>query len=139
VSYVTRQKRVVEGVFERASRPLTAQDIHLEARKELPSLGLSTVYRILKQSVMEGQVRLVEVAGVAPHYESAARRHHHFFLCQQCRRLFDLAGCVRGVQALAPNGFRVEQHEIVLFGACAACVRQPEGNATLATLGVRET
>jgi Fur family ferric uptake transcriptional regulator len=64
----------------------------------------------------------VDIPGVAPHYERVGRHHHHFFLCQQCRQLFDLAGCVRGVKALAPSGFRVQEHEIVLYGQCAACV-----------------
>jgi len=122
VSYVTRQKRVLGGVFERAKRPLTPQEICEEARKEIPSLGIATVYRAIKRLVAEGQVRAVEVSGLAPHYESADRHHHHFFLCQQCKRLFDLSGCVRGVQSLAPSGFHVQQHEIVLYGECDVCV-----------------
>jgi Fur family ferric uptake transcriptional regulator len=122
--YVTRQKRVLGGVFERANRPLTPGEIHAEAQKEIPSLGIATVYRAIRQLVASGRVRAVAVPGAAPHYESAGR-HHHFFLCQQCRRLFHLAGCARGVKFLAPSGFRVQQHEIVLYGECAACVAPP--------------
>jgi len=121
VSYVTQQKRVVGRVFEQARRPLTPHEICSEARKELPSLGIATVYRAIRQFLAEGQVRAVEVPGAAPHYESAGRHHHHFFLCQQCRRLFDLLGCARGVKSLAPSGFRVQGHEIVLYGECASC------------------
>jgi len=107
---------------------LTAGEICSQARREIPSLGLATVYRAIKQFVTEGQIRAVEIPGISPHYERAARRHHHFFLCQECKRLFDLIGCVRGVGALAPVGFRVEQHEIVLYGECAACAGQsPQG------------
>jgi len=119
--YLTQQKLVLGGVFERARRPLTPAEIWEEARKEIPSLGIATVYRAIKQFVAEGQVRPVDVPGAAPHYESAARHHHHFFLCQQCKRLFDLIGCVRGVKALAPDGFHVKHHEIVLYGECASC------------------
>jgi Fur family ferric uptake transcriptional regulator len=122
MSYDTRQKRVLGGVFERASRPLTPAEILAEARKEIPALGMATVYRTIKLLVSEGQVRAVGVPGAAPHYESAARHHHHFFLCKNCNQLFNLAGCVRGVKALAPRGFLVQQHEIVLYGECAACV-----------------
>lgn len=120
--YLTQQKRVLGAIFEQAQRPLTPVEICEEARKNLPSLGIATVYRAIKQFVEEGQVRPVEVPGAAPHYESTARHHHHFFVCQQCKRLFDLLGCVRGVKSLAPNGFRVKQHEIVLYGECASCV-----------------
>ena len=121
--YVTRQKQVLGAVIERARRPLTAREIWSEALPELPSLGMATVYRALKRLVAEGQVRPVEIPGAGPHYEKAGRHHHHFFLCQQCNRLFDLVGCVPGLRALAPAGFRVQQHEIVLYGDCVACAR----------------
>jgi len=132
VTYRTKHKLVLGGVFARAKRPLTPVEICEEAQKEIPSLGIATVYRAIKQFVADGQIRAVEVPGAAPHYESAARHHHHFFLCQQCKRLFDLIGCVRGVQSLAPNGFRVQQHEIVLYGECKSCVELPaKGGARL--------
>jgi Fur family transcriptional regulator, ferric uptake regulator len=121
MAYLTKQKLVLGEVFERAKRPLTATEICQEARGKIPSLGIATVYRAIKQFVTDGQIRTVEIPGVPPHYESAARHHHHFFLCQQCRHLFDLLGCVRGVRALAPSGFHVQQHEIVLYGECASC------------------
>lgn len=128
MAYLTRQKQVLLSVFESAKRPLTASEICSQARREIPSLGLATVYRAIKRFVTDGQIRAVEIPGVAPHYERAARRHHHFFLCQECKRLFDLIGCVRGVGTLAPVGFRVEQHEIVLYGECATCARRvPQG------------
>jgi Fur family ferric uptake transcriptional regulator len=126
MGYLTKQKLVLGGVFERAKRPLTASEICNEARKEIPSLGIATVYRAIKQSLTEGHIRALEIPGVAPHYESAGRHHHHFFLCKECKRLFELMGCVRGVRGLAPNGFRVQQHEIVLYGACASCVGRME-------------
>jgi len=129
MSYNTQQKLVLGGVFERAKRPLTPGEICQEARKKIPSLGIATVYRAIQQFIADGRVRAVEVPGVAPHYESATRHHHHFFLCRQCRRLFDLIGCLRGVKSLAPTGFSVQQHEIVLYGECAACVEQPGRSA----------
>jgi Fur family transcriptional regulator, ferric uptake regulator len=122
VGYATRQKLVVSEVFQRAKRPLTVTEVCRLARRKVPSLGVATVYRAIRQFVLAGEVRTVEVPGVPPHYERAAGRHHHFFLCQQCKRLFDLVGCVRGVGALAPSGFRVHEHEIVLYGECASCV-----------------
>jgi len=119
--YSTRQKQVLADVLSEADRPLTPVEICAEAQKEIPHLGIATVYRALKQFVDEGQVRLVEIPGVPPHYESAARQHHHFFFCNHCQRLFDLKGCVRGVHALAPKGFAVKRHEIALYGDCADC------------------
>jgi len=119
--YTTQQKLVLNRVIEASERPLTAYEILAEAQKELPNLGIATVYRSLRQFQADGQVRLVEIPGATPHYESAARHHHHFFLCQLCQRLFNLTGCVRGVNSLAPENFSVSRHEIVLYGECADC------------------
>ncbi len=126
VSYITRQKQVLGEVLARANRPLTPTEICEAARRELPSLGIATVYRAIRQFVSEGRVRAIEVPGAAPHYESitADHQHHHFFLCQQCKQLFELAGCLGGLRSLAPKGFRVQHHEIVLYGDCATCSRR---------------
>ena len=127
MTYSTRQKSVVGTVLERAKRPLTAREICTEAREGVPGLGIATVYRTIKRFIAEGQVRAVEVPGASPHYERTGRHHHHFFLCQQCRRLFELAGCLSQVKSLAPRGFRVAQHEIVLYGECAGCIAGGNG------------
>ena len=123
MSYTTRQKQVLGGIFERTTRPLMPADICEEARKEIPSLGISTVYRTIRQFLSEGRIRAVEIPGAAPHYESSGGHHHHFFVCQQCKRLYELAGCVRDIASLAPRGFRVQEHEIVLYGRCAPCAK----------------
>ncbi len=122
MAYTTQQKLAVIGVIENSPQPLTPAEICDAARKELPAIGIATVYRALKQFVEEGIVRPVEVPGASPHYEHSSRQHHHFFLCQQCRRLFNLLGCVKGVESMAPEGFRVRRHEIVLYGDCPECL-----------------
>lgn len=122
MAYLTRQRQILTQVFERATRPLTVGEVCRAARRRLPSLGVATVYRAINRFVSAGEVRAVEIPGVPTHYEGTRRCHHHFFLCQGCKRLFDLAGCVPGIGRLAPSGFRVQQHEIVLYGQCATCV-----------------
>jgi len=120
--YSTQQKAVLSRIIEQSEHPLTARELFAEAQKELPHLGMATVYRALRQFQEEGQIRVVEVPGATTHYETAARHHHHFFFCQQCEKLFNLMGCVRGINALAPERFQVRRHEIVLYGDCASCL-----------------
>lgn len=119
--YTTRQRLVLAKLLAEADRPLKPQELCAAAQDSLPHLGIATVYRTLKQLIAEDQVRVVDIPGIAPHYESAAQRHHHFFFCVQCERLFSLLGCVRGLAGLVPKGFAVKRHEIVLYGDCAGC------------------
>ncbi len=121
MAYATRQKELIAGIFEASERPLTPTEVCELAKRELPQLGIATVYRAIKQFVESEAIRLIDVPGAPPHYESASRHHHHFFFCSGCRRLFDLVGCVGGVTSLAPKGFKVKEHEIVLYGDCADC------------------
>lgn len=121
MSYVTNQKLVLGKVIEDADRPLTAHEICEEAQKELPTLGIATVYRAIKQFRKEGLVRAVELPGATPRYEHSSKTHHHFFFCNQCKKVFNLIGCLSGIESLAPKNFRVRQHEIVLYGDCQEC------------------
>ena len=121
MSYSTRQRAVILDILRQAGQPLTAQEIHERAGRDSARLGLATVYRALKTFMDQGVITQVEIPGASPCYEPTDRGHHHHFICQHCRRVFDLPGCVGGLEGLAPQDFRVERHEIVLYGACASC------------------
>ena len=117
----TRQRKAIEDTLKGAAQPMTPEELLAVAQTEVPKLGIATVYRAIKDLRDAGEVVAVEVPGHAICYETAHRGHHHHFHCRGCQRVFEVEGCVRGVESLAPQGFRVEDHEIVLRGLCAAC------------------
>lgn len=102
-------------------RPLRPQDIVRQGQRHAPTLGIVTLYRNLKSLVDEGWLRSVELPGEPTRYELADRPHHHHFVCTRCEQAFDVHACPPTVEDLAPDGFQVDSHEIVLFGACPAC------------------
>jgi len=103
------------------NRPLLPEEIQRLALKTVPSVGIATVYRSLKTLAEDGLVRSVEIPGQPPRYEGTDKGHHHHFQCQSCRSVFDLPKCVDGLKKLAPKGFRVTDHEIILYGVCKNC------------------
>jgi Fur family ferric uptake transcriptional regulator len=113
----------VEAVLRSAGRPLTPDEIRSAAARRVRGLGIATVYRALRRLVDAGEAMLVEVPGTTPRYEAAGRGHHHHFHCRSCERVFEVDDCPGDVGRIAPPGFRVDGHEIVLFGTCAACAR----------------
>jgi len=118
----TRQKEAIKSVLEDQDGPLLPDDIHRLALKTVPSLGIATVYRSLKNLQEEGQVCCVEIPGQPPRYERADKGHHHHFHCRNCGEVFDLQKCVAGgLKSLAPAGFKVTDHEIILYGLCKSC------------------
>jgi Fur family ferric uptake transcriptional regulator len=36
--------------------------------------------------------------------------------------VYEIRGCPKGLLALAPRGFVVDGHEVVLYGRCEACL-----------------
>jgi len=117
----TRQRAAIRSVLEQASRPLSIGEVLELAQRAVPGLGIATVYRTVGALVEEGFLAQVEIGGEAPRYEVAGRGHHHHFRCRRCQRVFEMEGCLPDVQRLAPSGFVVEDHEILLFGLCLDC------------------
>lgn len=107
--------------MEQAARPLTPQEMLEAARTQVPSISIATVYRNIKSLVESGEVVAVELPGEAARYELPSNRHHHHFHCRSCDRVFEVLNCPGDMKRLAPNGFQVESHELILYGLCADC------------------
>lgn len=117
----TRQHQAIFDVIVAAHRPLLAQEILVLASLAVPRLSLATVYRNLKTLQDEGDIKPVLLPGQNPRYELASHAHHHHFQCRQCERVFALEACPGNLHRLAPSGFTVEDHEIILYGRCDDC------------------
>jgi Fur family ferric uptake transcriptional regulator len=116
----TRQKAAIREAFERSGRPLSTEEVRLEAERSSRGLGMATVYRSIKALLDAGWLSVVEVPGRLPLYEIAGKGHHHHFSCTQCDRVYELEGCTK-VHAKLPRGFKASGHEVTLYGTCAPC------------------
>jgi Fur family ferric uptake transcriptional regulator len=119
----TRQRLSLLAIVGREARPLSPYELHELAVRELPTLGLSTVYRTLRSLEEAGEIRAVAIPGQPARYELAevASHHHHHFHCRTCDRVYDVEGCPGGLKQLLPKGFTLEDHTIVLSGRCDRC------------------
>jgi Fur family ferric uptake transcriptional regulator len=117
----TAQRQAIEKAIEQAGRPLSVPEIHDAARHALPRLGAATVYRAVNDLLEAGYIKPVDLPGEPARYERADLGHHHHFHCTACDRVFDIEGCALAHKPHVPHGFKVESHEIVLYGRCADC------------------
>ncbi|MFT7677661.1 MAG: Fur family ferric uptake transcriptional regulator [Planctomycetota bacterium] len=118
---MTHQRRAILNVLESAERPLSPQEILADSSASGADISLTTVYRTLKAVVEAGRAVAVEFVGQAPRYELSGLEHHHHFLCESCDRLFDIPGCPGSLAGLAPKGFTVRAHDLLLIGQCESC------------------
>jgi len=119
----TKQRAAIRHAVEQAGRPLAAEEILLEASKQVQGLGLATVYRGVKDLIDEKWLASVELPGEPPRYERAGKAHHHHFHCCACGKVFEIEGCPPDLDKLVPAGFRVSRHEILLHGDCPSCAK----------------
>jgi Fur family transcriptional regulator, ferric uptake regulator len=121
----TRQRDAIVRVLQEAAGPLTVEEVHARGQLEVGGLGIATVYRTIRLLLDSGEVQAVTLPTGDTRYETATRGHHHHFQCLVCDAVYDFASClvrVPGENALPP-GFTVEDHELTLYGTCAACSR----------------
>ncbi len=123
MSRKTRQGGAIRRAILDAGRPLSPAEILELAQREVPGMGMATVYRALKRLAEDQEVVAVELPGEPARYESdtAAASHHHHFRCEDCGKVFDVPGCPGNLADLTPPGFRLQGHEVVLYGQCSAC------------------
>jgi len=117
----TRQRAAIRRVIGQADRPLMPAEVLAEAQRFVPALGIATVYRNLKLMVDDGELCVVSLPGETPRFELAESDEHVHLLCRRCNRVFDIYGCPGDFSSILPEGFRVDDYELTLYGVCPAC------------------
>jgi len=118
----TRQRQVIETVIRDAAGPLTVNEVHQQALRELDNLGIATVYRTLKLLLDGDRIETVILPSGETRYEATGLGHHHHFHCRRCDLVFDLETCPVSVPTgNYEQGFIVDAHELTLYGTCPQC------------------
>jgi len=102
---------------------VSAADVHGALAEQV---GLASVYRVLESLSAVGLVRRIDVGDGIARYEPLREsgEHHHHLVCTECGKVEafddpDLERAIRRVEAR--SGYAVEQHDVVLQGACDTC------------------
>lgn len=118
----TPQRELIASVLNQTERPLLPKEILAIAQQSLPTLGIATVFRAVKDLVADGRASMVNIGDEPPRYEGV-RGHHHHFKCMNCGEVFDLFKCPGNLENLLPPGFMLIDHDITLFGKCDDCLK----------------
>ncbi len=124
----SRNREAIYKVLQEAKGPLTVPEIHNRTRKSSQGAktGIATIYRTINLLLEKDLIREVILPSGETRYESCESHghHHHHFQCNRCRSVFDLDLCPVGIPegTTIPGGFRIESHELTLFGICPDCL-----------------
>lgn len=120
----TGPRQAVIDIVTSARRALSPTEIHAQARKRYPSLGLVTVYRTLEKLEALGLVQRVHHPHGCQSFLPASHGHEHLLLCQKCGSAETFSGDNLDplIHKIAERtGYRIDQHWLQLFGLCAKC------------------
>jgi Fur family ferric uptake transcriptional regulator len=121
----TPQLDAIEGALRAAPRPLAVTEVHAAAEKSLSGLGIATVYRTLAALVEAGKIVTVVYPGQPTRYEWAVAQHHSHFICNNCRRVYDIeAPDDVPKPKRRPKGFVFQGDEVTYYGLCAECAKK---------------
>jgi len=120
---LTRQRRVVLEVVQRAGNHPTAAEVFQAARDRMPAISFATVYNSLRYLKGAGLVREVTFGSGASRYDGETERHDHA-ICSVCGKLVDFAlpatvGLMR--PAARSSRFKAEAVHLTLIGVCPDC------------------
>ena len=99
---------------------LDASEIFLLAKKEIPKISLSTVYRAIGLLKDLGIVSANDLGEDHCHYEVQARKHYHC-ICLGCGKVIEIPSA-DAVKALTDrSGFEAVDAKVELTGYCRQC------------------
>ena len=85
----SRQRSLILDIIKNTTSHPTAEWIYQEAKKELPSIGIATVYRNLNTLVEMGEVMRLATGDGHDRFDGTAEEHFHM-KCSCCGSLTDL-------------------------------------------------
>ena len=120
VSRLTKQQLMIRRLLEQSETHPTAEELYLEAKKEMPNISMGTVYRNLGHMAEEGLIRRLHFAEQPDHYDKNVHPHDHA-ICVKCGNITDVQ--VKSISNLIENAPEMDIHsyELSIQCICAGC------------------
>ncbi len=126
LALTAQRRRILELILDRRDHP-TADQIYQDAKRHLPDISRTTVYRVLDTLVAIGVIRKACSRTAATRFDSVTDRHHHL-VCLHCEKLIDVDDDQFSHRVELPDvsavSFEIHDFSIHFSGICAACRRK---------------
>jgi Fur family ferric uptake transcriptional regulator len=122
---LTPQRHAVLKTIAGSHDHLTAVEIYTQVRREHPTIGVVTVYRVIKLLSELNLICRVSLGGDSQRYlMRRPMEHHHHLVCSQCGRAVDFTNCNLNQlekELSKETGFNIEGHLLEIYGRCPEC------------------
>ncbi len=127
---MTPQRQLVLDSVQ-ALHHATPEEICAEVRRTASGVNITTIYRTLELLEGLGLVTHTHLGHGASTYHAAGEQEHVHLVCRDCGEVSEapptlVDGVVR--KLLTERGFTVDVGHFAIFGVCADCRRQRDGD-----------
>jgi Fe2+ or Zn2+ uptake regulation protein len=120
---VTPQRQAIFRLLHgNASHP-TVESLYEDARADMPTISLKTVYQTVHDLETMGEVALIHLGTGSVRVDPNVEHAHHHLICTVCGRVRDVLVDVRGLRlpARERSGFTIADVEVHFRGVCEDC------------------
>lgn len=121
----SKEREAIIKVLGQTTTHPSAAWIYQQVRKELPDIGLATVYRNLRSLKEAGEVCEMHSHGGTARFDYNTKPHYHFH-CDRCGRIMDLDEPVDTTiedRVERKAGVKITRHHLELGGLCPDCLK----------------
>ena len=128
----SKQREVILKLLEKRKDHPTVDELYVDVKKELPQVGIATVYRNLSELSKEGYVIRIKTRNGGPDRDDADITPHIHFECQNCQKIYDIFPNDIQYQKLNDNIKNIAQlieaeatnTNIIITGICKNCLEK---------------
>lgn len=126
----SKQREIMLNVLKSRKDHPTAQMLYEEVKKQLPQIGIATVYRNIADLVEEGIITKIKTKNDGLDRFDANVEPHYHFECVECNNIYDIYPDVHIYYELSDNiktmirkiGAEVTDTDIMIRGICRKCI-----------------
>ena len=117
---MTKQRRTILNVIKKSNEHMTAEEIYIKAKKEMPSIAIGTVYRNLGLMTDAGEIRRIPIPNSPDRYDKSTIPHEHL-VCQKCGTVHDMF--IEGLREFLQRqtGIEITGYDLNLKFICENC------------------
>ncbi len=117
---MTKQRELILSIVRGSDAHLSAEEIYLAAREQMPTIALATVYNNLKYLSEEGLIVRLTFADQPDRYDKMFVPHDHM-ICSSCGAIRDIR--IEGIDAFLHDraGEDIASYDLTLHYQCSKC------------------
>lgn len=124
---MTPQRLAIVKILARSEGHPSVEDIHVQIKKNFPTMSLATVYRNIVLIKSLGEVLELGFPDGSNRYDGNKPYPHPHIICIKCKKIVDpdLDSLDNLKKEVAEEtGFKILHHRLDFFGICSNCMAE---------------